>query len=206
MKIRTEARRQAILLTAAGLFQEMGYEGAAMNELAKRCGGSKATLYGYFPSKEALFTAVVETFSTAHLLEALDELNHPPAGASLESQLRHFAARMMSVLTNDESALAVYRMVVAESGRSDVGRLFYEAGPAAATKAVALVLEAAMQRGELRRADCKVAADQFTALAMAEVNMRLFQRAPPPMALAQVEAMVDRALATFFHGYGVPRD
>ena len=51
MKVKTEARREAIVEAAAQLFQEMGYERASMNELAKRLGGSKTTLYNYFPSK-----------------------------------------------------------------------------------------------------------------------------------------------------------
>ena len=67
MKVRTEARREAIVEAAATLFQEMGYERASMNELARRLGGSKATLYSYFPSKEALLVAVVKAFTTGHL-------------------------------------------------------------------------------------------------------------------------------------------
>ncbi len=55
MKVRTKARREANVKTAAQLFQEMGYERATMNELAKRVDGSNATLYGYFLTKEALF-------------------------------------------------------------------------------------------------------------------------------------------------------
>ncbi|CAI1972516.1 Uncharacterized HTH-type transcriptional regulator yvdT [Serratia ficaria] len=74
MKVRTNARRDAIVEEAALLFQEMGYERASMNELAKRVGGSKATLYGYFSSKEELFTAVVRQHVTQHLSEAATEL------------------------------------------------------------------------------------------------------------------------------------
>jgi hypothetical protein len=116
--------------------------------------------------------------------------------------LRHFAERMMSVLTDDSNALAVYRLVVAESGHSDVGRLFYESGPAEANKALAVVLEAAMDCGQLRRADPMLAAHQFMALATAEVNMRQFQRKPQPVSLEQIQAMMDRAIDTFFHGFG----
>ncbi len=60
MKVRTEARRNVILEAAVALFKELGYERTSMNELAKRLGGSKATLYGYFASKEELFRAVVK--------------------------------------------------------------------------------------------------------------------------------------------------
>src|SRR5713226_8095349 len=127
MKVRTQARREAIVDAAAKLFLEFGYERASMNELAKRLSGSKATLYGYFPSKEALFVAVVREIATVHLSEATEELRaRAEGGTTLESTLLRFAERMLLVLTNDSSALAVYRLVVAEAGRSEVGQLFHE--------------------------------------------------------------------------------
>lgn len=201
MKVRTEARRQAIVEAAAQLFQEAGYEGASMNELAKRMGGSKATLYGYFPSKEELFGAVVRTVATAHLFDATRELMTGSVGAAaLEMALIHFGERMLFVLTNDAKALAVYRMVVAEAGRSDVGQLFHDAGPSESIAILASVLEAAMERGEIRRTDATVAARQYLALVTAEVTPRVFQRDPPPLSLKEIQQMVVRAADLFFAG------
>ena len=202
MKVRTEARRTAIVEAATELFKEMGYERASMNELAKRFGGSKGTLYGYFPSKEELFVAVVKAVATRHLLEATQELavevvDGQPA---LEARLKRFGERMLKVLTHDESALAVYRMVVAEAGRSDVGQLFYDAGPAAAMEAIAGLMAAAMDRGELRRSDPKVAAAHFAALVTAESDNRLYQKDPPPLTIEQIRQMVSRAVETFMCG------
>jgi len=201
MKVRTEARRNAILETAAELFKEMGYERASMNELAKRCGGSKATLYGYFPSKEELFVAVVEAIATVHLLDAVKELSpEAKSPSTLEAQLTRFGERMLDVLTNDESALAVYRMVVAEAGRSDVGKLFHDSGPAQATEAIAGFMKAAMDRGELRRMEPRIAAQQFLSLVTAENDARQFERSPPPMSHRQIRPMVSRAVETFLRG------
>jgi len=201
MKVRTEARRNAILQAAADLFSEMGYERASMNELARRFGGSKATLYGYFASKEELFVAVVETFSTGHLLDATRGLSAPEAQhAALETLLTQFGERMLGVLSNHKTAVAVYRMVVAEAGHSEAGKLFHEAGPAEALKALAGVFEAAMARGDLRRADPQVTANQFMALVTAEINAYLFETDPQPLAPEQIRAMVGRAVAMFFHG------
>jgi len=201
MKVRTEARRQAIIAAAAELFQEAGYEGASMNELAKRLGGSKATLYGYFPSKEELFGAVVRTVATAQLSDATRELTAKVAGrTALEMALIHFGERMLHVLTNDKTALAVYRMVVAESGRSDVGQLFHDAGPSESIAMLASVLESAMARGEIRRADATVAAQQYMALMTAEVSQRVFQRDPAVLSLKEIQQMVARAADLFFAG------
>jgi AcrR family transcriptional regulator len=114
---------------ASQLFQEFGFEGASMNELAARLQGSKATLSRYFPSKEALFGAVVRCSATSHLSEAVEEmLREPEVPRPIADVLVGFGERMLMVLANDTCALAVYRMVIAEAGRSPVGELFYEAG------------------------------------------------------------------------------
>lgn len=59
MKKKTDARRQAILDVAAQAFQELGFERTSMSGICARVGGSKATLYNYFPSKEELFFEVI---------------------------------------------------------------------------------------------------------------------------------------------------
>jgi AcrR family transcriptional regulator len=200
MKVRTEAKREAIVEAAAQLFQEFGYERASMNELAKRLGGSKATLYGYFASKEELFSAVVRAHATAHLSEAVVELRAGAEDRALESTLLRFGERMLLVLTNDARALAVYRMVIAEAGRSELGQLFYASGPSESIAAVAKILGAAMHRGDLRKADPHVCAHQFLALITAEIELRVYQRDPPPLALRRIRQMVKRAVEMFLLG------
>ena len=201
MKVRTETRRNAILEAAVELFKEKGYERASMNELARRLGGSKATLYGYFPSKEELFVAVVKAVATVHLADAIAALSEDGAAhMSLEDLLVRFGERMMVVLTNDASALAVYRMVVGEAGHSVVGQLFHESGPAQLGEALAALFERAIERGELRRADPRVLAAHFSALVTSETSNRLYQMDPAPMALKDIRRMVRRAVETFLLG------
>ncbi len=202
MKVRTEERREAIIEAAIQLFAEMGYERASMNELVKRLGGSKGTIYGYFSSKEELFVAVVRASATGHLDDAIGELaSGAVAGqAGLESTLLRFAERMLLVTLNDERSLAVYRMVVAESGRSDVGQLFYDSGPRECMSALAQLFASAMERGELRNADPRVTASQFTSLVTAEVQLRIYQRDPPLLTLRQVRQMAKSAVELFFRG------
>ncbi|WP_311222489.1 MULTISPECIES: TetR/AcrR family transcriptional regulator [unclassified Acidovorax] len=201
MKVRTEARRTAILEEAARLFQEAGYERASMNELARRCGGSKATLYGYFSSKEALFVAVVRAIATQHLSDAVVEMQQSAQGdRALPELLTRFGERMLAVLTHDASALAVYRMVVGEAGHSNVGQLFYEAGPAQSIQALAGVMAQAVERGQLKPWPPRVLALQFLALVTTETEERVYQTNPPPLATEEISAMVERAVALFLGG------
>jgi AcrR family transcriptional regulator len=57
---RSEARPGEIVEAALDLFVEKGFAATKMDEIAKRAGVTKGTVYLYFPSKEDLFRAVVE--------------------------------------------------------------------------------------------------------------------------------------------------
>ncbi|WP_426138989.1 TetR/AcrR family transcriptional regulator C-terminal domain-containing protein [Pseudomonas sp. DWP3-1-2] len=201
MKVRTETRRAAMVETAAAVFLEMGYEGASMKEVSTRLGGSKATLYGYFSSKEALFIAVVQMYATSHLYNAVsDLLVTSRTGVSLEESLLQFGRKMLKIVLNDSTAIKVYRMVLSESGRSDIGTLFYESGPSQGIDALATLMSAAVESGELRKGNPKILAKQFLSLITAEPEERLFQRDPQPMTLLQIDEMVATAVDMFLRG------
>src|SRR3954469_11637897 len=100
MRVKTEARREAILETASQVFQEMGYERASMDEIAARLGGSKVTLYGYFPSKQDLFLEVASYTGARHMGPALDEL--VPGSEDLTQVLRRFGEKFVAFICTPE--------------------------------------------------------------------------------------------------------
>lgn len=201
MRLRTESRRTVIVEAAASVFLEMGYEGASMNEVTRRTGGSKTTLYNYFSSKEALFAAVVECYSMSHLANAVTTLQKQVTDAqSLRSTLLRFSESVLTVLTNDATALAVYRMVVGESGRSDVGKIFYESGPQQCVDALSHVLQTAMGLGLLREADPALRASQLLSLTTVECERRIYQMTPDPLKLEQINLMAEAAVDMFLNG------
>jgi len=56
---RKEARPQEILEAALSVFAEKGFAAARMDDVARRAGVTKGTIYLYFPSKEELFKSLV---------------------------------------------------------------------------------------------------------------------------------------------------
>ena len=68
MRVKTDDRRRAIMDAASAIFHKTGFEGASMAAISAALGGSKATLYSYFESKEDLYEAV--------MMEAVDEQVH----------------------------------------------------------------------------------------------------------------------------------
>ncbi len=95
MKTKTESKRQAILKAAADVFREVGFERASMSEIRARIGGSKATLYNYFPSKEKLFFEVMYQAKELELGTITAALN--PDADDLKQELLHFGQRLVPV-------------------------------------------------------------------------------------------------------------
>lgn len=56
-------KREAILLAAMAVFAERGYQGATLDEIARRAGVAKGTAYIYFTDKSELFFAVFEKWT-----------------------------------------------------------------------------------------------------------------------------------------------
>lgn len=71
-RMSSSERRQQVVSEAATLFDEVGYHGANMDDLASRVGVAKPTLYHYFQSKDQILQAIHEEFID-FLLERHDE-------------------------------------------------------------------------------------------------------------------------------------
>ena len=74
MRVRTEDKRKAIIEVAATLFEELGYDRTSMTLISQRVGGSKATLYGYFKSKEELLLACLYVDITENSERLMDTM------------------------------------------------------------------------------------------------------------------------------------
>lgn len=59
---RVEEKERAILSAARRIFEEKGYEGARVADVAAAIGVAEGTIYTYFPTKDALVRAMLETF------------------------------------------------------------------------------------------------------------------------------------------------
>jgi len=57
-----DQKREQILKTAAKVFADQGFDRASMAVLAKECGISKANIYHYYDSKDAILYDILETY------------------------------------------------------------------------------------------------------------------------------------------------
>ena len=177
MRTKSETRRQAILETAAETFHERGFEATTMSEVASRLGGSKATLYSYFDSKEVLFVTVMLEKAKAHVSPVIEAFSGSP---DIEKAVRRFALEYLSLILEPE-ILATKRMCLAQADRYGFGQRIYEEAIKPAWTAIAARLEAAMNAGQLYRSDPWTAAMHLQGLCEAGLVHQCLNgcRAPP---------------------------
>ena len=160
------ARRQAIIHAARALFFEKGYAGTPMNAIAAAVGGSKTTLWSYFPSKEELFKAVIDDLASQYS-DALQM--DMPADGDMVTELRRFALALTRTLSN-EHIIALQRLVIGEAERfPELSQAFFERAPKQGRTVLTTFFGAAMERGVMRQGDPDMAANQFKALIGAHV-------------------------------------
>lgn len=196
-----QGRKVAQVLDGARtVFVLHGYERASMDEIARAAGVSKATVYSYFADKRELFTAMyrAEMLRLADSAVELTDTHLPP-----EHALREAGRRMLEYLTSD-FALAMYRICVAETPRfPEIGRAFYEGGPEMGRECFGAYLRDADARGVLQVDDIDLAADQFFQLCQTTICDRMICGVQCQFTNAEIERVLDGAVATFMARYGV---
>ena len=81
-----EQTAERILDAAESLFAERGYESTPLREIARRVGIAQPGLYNHFPSKEALYVAVLDRALTP-MAEAMDQRMQTSEPAAIQSTL-----------------------------------------------------------------------------------------------------------------------
>lgn len=193
-----DERRSTILEVAREVFLREGYAGTSMSQIAANLGGSKATLYSYFPSKKDLFIAVVD----AECVKVLDLLYIVSETVTdIRTALQCFCRRSMTHILSDD-VIAFYRMVIAESARfPEVGQVAYEFGFKRGVERMAAFIEKAIEVGLLRKVNARTAAEYLLDLSTGYLHkLRLWgviENVSPEAIDSHVEAMVNIFLAVY---------
>jgi len=200
MPASTSVRRTAILTIAGRTFLRQGYADASMDGIAAEVGGSKSTLYRYFPSKAALFAAYVEEIGTLTWSSlAAVQVEEKGTEAVLEDTARAYLDLILS-----PSALAVTRLVMAEAGRfPEIGRIFYERGIRRAESQIAAILQRLAERSDIPGWNCLAlpgAAAHFRALCEAGLHEECLWGVYESASPEDVGSVAQQVVARFLRG------
>ena len=150
---RGRQRLSKILNAATDLFLRDGYGATSIDSILELAGGSKATLYNYFPTKDDLFRAVIDdVLSTAEKTTLESEQD-------VRAALTAFFSRRLTGLFSDRHH-ALLRLIIAERGRfPDLARMYYEHGPLRTRRILAEYFRDLEQRGLMPEGFAEEASD-----------------------------------------------
>jgi AcrR family transcriptional regulator len=187
------AKRRQIVEGARTIFLQHGFDAASMNDVARAAGVSKGTLY-------VLFEAIVHEECQVHAENTfdLDPNNH-----DVEATLTRLGVAFVEFLCRPEKASARRAVVAIADRMPEIGKVFYETGPAIGIAKLAAYLQAQNQAGGIAVDDCELAAAQFLDACQSMLFKPVlfnFREAPNRDTIAYV---VNTAVRNFLRAYGV---
>ena len=109
-----EERPHQIIDAAVAVFGENGLAGARLEDVAKRAGVSKGTIYLYFPNKEALFAEMIRSTIVAQILRDEENLDHA-AGTATE-EVNAYIDRWFAFMRSP-TMQTIHRLIIGELHR-----------------------------------------------------------------------------------------
>ncbi|MBU2377930.1 MAG: TetR/AcrR family transcriptional regulator [Alphaproteobacteria bacterium] len=194
-----DVRLQNIVRQARRHFMAEGYAATRIEPIARAAAVSTATLYGYFPSKAHLFTAVIANASDD--FEAQMRKVQTRGGPARE-QLTSFATAYAEFM-GDPFVRSVFRLVMAERPRfRDVAMGFFERGRSDFGRPLMASLTTLAERGELRFEKASWAAGQLMGMIEHPVFFMPLVTGDEVQAARPVCDIVSDAVETFLARYG----
>ncbi len=148
-KTRSAERRDAILSAALDEFSSRGFEAARLDDVARRAGVAKGTIYLYFRDKESLFQELVRAMLTPLVgtIEALGQAD-APLSALADQIVELFVREVYETRRRD-----VIRLMISEGRRfPKLAEFYYQEVLSRIISAVRTLLRRAAARGEVPEA------------------------------------------------------
>jgi AcrR family transcriptional regulator len=190
-----EQRHERIVRAAAPLFLKKGYDNVSIDEIIGVVGGSKATIYAWFGGKEGLFEAVVRQ-ECRDVTMAI----HVDAAGSLEAQLTEIGQSFLAMVLSPP-ILEFHRLMVS-IGRTfpEIGRLFYQTGPASAYQIVATWIAKQQKDGRIIEKDPYRLAVLFLDMLIGEHQLSWLTSMPRAARSNKIDETVRIAVKVFLGG------
>jgi TetR/AcrR family transcriptional regulator, mexJK operon transcriptional repressor len=191
------SKRESIIESALSAFLELGFGGTTMDEVVKRAGGSKASIYKHFKNKEDLFATVVDELVRHPLTNELNP-DAPP-----ETALQEYAESRLKVVFTKKH-IALRRLIIAEANRfPKIARVYYEHGPASSIKQLEQYFFIENERGVLKVIDPHSAAISFTGMLMHYMFSRTLYNISAGPTNSQIKEHALRTVSIFLAAHQV---
>ena len=198
MRTKNPEQADRILMAAARLFAGRRFHEVRMEDIADAAGFGKGTLYRYFKDKEELFEAIVGQQCRA---QAEQIFNLDPQDQDVEGVLTRLGIAYAQFLCRPGGVSPIRAVIAIAERMPELGRRFYETGPAFGIAQLKAYLSAQVAAGVLEIEDCEIAAAQLMEACLATVYKPVlfnFGTAPAP---ERIEYVVKIAVRVFLAAY-----
>jgi TetR/AcrR family transcriptional regulator, mexJK operon transcriptional repressor len=154
------AKHEAIVAAARSLFATQPFELVTMEAVAAKAGVSKMTVYSHFRDKETLFERIVA--ATADFM--INALPAAEQGGGLRQRLIAVGDAFLTVILGSEICTMSHALPGTLRAHPGLAARFYAAGPGRVRAALAAMITAAVEGGELVVDDPRRAADDLVSL------------------------------------------
>jgi len=195
---RDSSKHTAIVSAASRLFLEKGFDGASMDEVAKRAGVSKQTVYSHFSSKELLFSESIHAAIAKYYPDlALEKVKDHSLETDLRAVCENYARLLMS-----EDALAMFRVLASAASKGPaLAEIFWESGPKDMEFKLGEFLQSWVDRGELVIKDTEKASGRLITLLKGKAHFMQSIGLIATVSEGQLQQNVDEAMDAFLRLY-----
>jgi AcrR family transcriptional regulator len=147
---RAAERRQAIIDAALDEFIARGFAATRLDDVAKRAGVAKGTIYLHFKDKESMFEELIRTA----LVPLIGRLHAPPpTGGSVRDAVESFARTFIQEVAATRRG-DIVRLIVAEGPRfPSIAEFYYREVVSRGLAAMRALIDLAIARGEIQQKD-----------------------------------------------------
>lgn len=182
---RKDERPSEIIAAAIEIFGERGFGKTRLEDVARRAGVAKGTVFVYFPTKEDLFRAVAQAVLSSHLQRLRN------AAADLDRPVAEIVPLLLALAANvmGEGRLpAMMRLLIAESRAfPDLARVWHDEVVSKVLGLLTDALERAQARGEIRVGNARLQAFSIIGPLLAATLFReVFRETAPLPDLAEL--------------------
>jgi AcrR family transcriptional regulator len=186
---RAAERRQAIVDAALEEFVARGFTATRLDDIAKRAGVAKGTIYLHFKDKESMFEELIRT-AIVPLVGRM--ISPPPIGASIRDTVEHVALTFIQEIVTTPRA-DIVRLIIAEGARFPaIADFYYREVISRGLAGMRALIELAVARGEIREAELARFPQIMIAPAIVAVIWKsLFERHSPLDAVEMFRVHLD---------------
>ena len=192
------AKRRQIIDGGRAMFLEQGFDGASMNDIARAAGVSKGTLYVYCQNKEQLFQAICSEECQS---QAEDLFNFDQDDTDVEATLTRIGIDFVTLICQPERASTARTIIAIAERMPEIGRAYYETGPARGITLLSEYLKKKVRQGILAIDDCEVVAAQLIEALLAPLFKPVLFNFGKPPTQERIRYVVGIAVRAFLAAY-----